>query len=335
MKALRITLYIVVGIITALLVFAVFIPDKKVLSNSIIIKSYPRPIYGMVNSLKNWEKWSPFQESDTAMVNEYSGPEFGVGAPQTWNSKVNGTGSMTITESIFEKRVVYDLSMMEGSKDSTLFILERVPEGTKVTWETRITKAGYPIGRLMWVAMGGMMNKTFNQGLEKLKKVVENLPSDCKSGDIIETDEPAKIYLTITDTLTTESIAKFFGEAYGKIGSLIKLNSGIKMVGAPAAFYNGDPSNPVWIVSAAIPVNMEPKKLTQGITVFKTPTQRIVSVVHLGDYSTSSDSYYKLEDYITAKKLEIIGNPLEEYITDPMSVSEPMKIETKISFPVK
>ncbi len=328
-------LYIVIGIVTSLLVFAFFLPDKKVLSNSIIINSYPRPIYGMVNSLKSWEKWSPFSEMDPAMVSEYSGPEFGVGSHQAWKSEKNGNGSMTILESIFEKKVVLNLDLDYGGKDSTLFILERVPEGTKVTWETRITKAGYPMGRLMWVAMGGMMNKTFYQGLEKLKKVVENLPPVCKSGDVMESNEPEKIYLTITDTLTTENIAQFFGAAYGKIGALMKTNQGVKMVGAPAAFYNGDPSNPVWIVTAAIPVNMEPKKLTQGISVLKTPALKMVSVVHYGDYSTSSDSYYKLEDYMKSKKYEVIGNPLEEYITDPMNVKDPMMIETKISFPVK
>lgn len=107
------------------------------------------------------------------------------------------------------------------------------------------------------------------------------------------------------------------------------------MIGAPAAFYNGDPSNPTWIVTAAIPVNIEPKKLSQRISVLKTPEQKVVSVVHNGDYSTSSDSYYKLEDYIKGKGYEIIGNPLEQYMTDPMVVGDPMKIETKISFPVK
>lgn len=69
----------------------------------------------------------------------------------------------------------------------------------------------------MWLAAEGMMNKTFNKGLVNLKKVIENLPSVCKSGDVMESIEPAKIYLTITDTLTTESIAKFFGNAYGMI----------------------------------------------------------------------------------------------------------------------
>lgn len=335
MKALKMILYVVIGIITALLVFAVFLPDKKVFSNSIVINSYPRPIFGMVNSLKNWEKWSPFQEADTAMINDYSGPEFGVGAKNNWKSKANGNGSIAIIESIFEKKVVYDLSMMEGSSDSTLFILERVPEGTKVTWETRIAKAGYPVGRLMWLAFGSMMNKTFDKGLANLKNVVENSAPVCKSGDVMESDEPAKIYLTIVDTLTTETIAQFFGEAYGKIDALIKVSPGVKMTGAPAAFYNGDPSNPVWIVTAAIPVNMEPKKLSAGISIHKTPAQKIVTCVHYGDYSTSSDTYYKLEDYINEKKYEIIGDPLEEYITDPMDVKDPMQIETKISFPVK
>ncbi|NOU19377.1 MAG: hypothetical protein HOO91_17615 [Bacteroidales bacterium] len=335
MKVLKWFLYIVLGVVTLLLVAAAFLPNKKVLKNSIVVNSYPRPIYGLVNSLKNWEKWSPFSEEDTAMVSEYSGPEYGVGAHQSWKSKKSGNGSMTILGSIFEKKVVYDLDLDYGGKDSSLFILERIPEGTKVTWETRITKAGYPMGRLMWFVAEGMMNKTFNKGLENLKKVVENLPPVCKSGDVMESAEPAKIYLTITDTLTTESIANFFGEAYGKIGGLMKTSPVVKMIGAPAAFYNGDPSNPTWIVTAAIPVNIEPKKLSQGISVLKTPEQKVVSVLHFGDYSTSSDSYYKLEDYIKSKGYEIIGNPLEEYLTDPMVVGDPMKIETKISFPVK
>jgi len=335
MKALKMILYVVVGIITALLVFAVFLPDKKVFTNSIVINSYPRPIYGMVNSAKNWEKWSPFQEADTAMVNNYSGPDFGVGSQQKWTSKKNGNGSIKIIESVFEKKVVYDLSMMEGSTDSTLFILERVPEGTKVTWETRIAKAGYPVGRLMWVAFGSMMHNTFDKGLANLKKVVESLPADCKVGDVMEIEEPAKIYLTITDTLTTESIASFFGSAYGKLFSFINGSRGLKVDGIPAAFYNGDPSNPIWIVDAAIPVNAEPKKLTDGIGLLKIPAQKWVSVVHLGDYSTSSDSYYKLEDYINSKGLQIIGSPREEYINDPETVKDPMKVETKISFPVK
>lgn len=335
MKALKWILYIVVGIITALLVIALFLPDKKVMSNSIVVNAYPRPIYGMVNSLKNWEKWSPFNEEDPAMVSEYSGPEFGVGAHQSWKSKKSGNGNMTIIGSIFEKKVICELDLNYGSKDSTLFILERVPEGTKVTWETRVVKAGYPLGRLMWLIAGGMMDKTFNKGLENLKKVVEALPPVCKSGDVAESNEPAKIFLTITDTLTTESISKFFETAYGKIGSFMKGSPGVKMIGAPAAFYNGDPSNPTWIVTAAIPVNIEPKKLSQGISVFKTPEQKVVSAIHYGDYSTSSDTYYKIDDYIKSKGLQAIGAPLEEYITDPMNAKEPMQIETKISFPVK
>jgi effector-binding domain-containing protein len=335
MKALKWILSIVGGLLALLLVIALFLPDKKVLSTSIIINSYPRPIYGMVNSLKNWDKWSPFNEMDPAMTSVFTGPDYGVGAKQTWKSKKNGNGSMTILEAIFEKKVVLDLDLDYGGKDSTLFLLERVPEGTKVTWETRISKAGYPLGRLMWLVAGGMMDKTFHKGLENLKNEIESQNPVCKSGDIVESVAPAKIYLTISDTLTTESIQNFFANAYAKIGAVLKANRGMKMVGAPSAFYNGDPSNPVWVVTAAIPVNVEPRKTPTGIMVFKTPEQKIVSVIHYGDYSTSSDSYYKIDDYVKQKDLEIIGAPLEEYISDPMTVKDPMQIETRISFPVK
>jgi effector-binding domain-containing protein len=335
MKFLKWILYVVLGILALIFVIAAFLPGKKVLSTSIVINTFPRPIYGIVNNLKSSEQWSPFREADPKMISEFSGPESGVGAKQIWKSKANGDGSQTIIESVFEKKVVLSLDLGYGGKDSTLFILERVPEGTKVTWETRISKANYPFGRVMWLLVEGMMNKTFNHGLENLKKVVESLPPDCKSSEITESLEPAKVYYTITDTLTTESIAPFFGKAYGRIGKLIAENRGIRMSGAPAAFYNGDPSNPVWIVTAAIPLNDEPKKVSNGISILKTPEQKVVSVIHFGDYSTSSDSYYKLDDYIKAKGLQIVGNPLEEYLTDPMVVGDPMKIETRISFPVK
>lgn len=335
MKILKWILYVVLSIVALLLIVAAFLPNKRTLSSSIVINSYPRQIYNLINSPKNWEKWSPFQEADPNMVNKYSGPEVGVGAHQDWDSKTNGKGNMTIVESVFEKKVVYSLSLMEGSFDTTLFVLERLPEGTKVTWETRICNAGYPIGRLMWMVFGNVMTKTFDKGLVNLKKVVENLPPDCKTSDVTEEISAPRIFLTISGTITTSSISTFLGEAYGKIGEVMKLNNNIKMVGAPAAFYNGDPSLPNWTVIASIPVNAEPKKLDNGVQVLKTSEQKMVTITHFGDYGTTSDSYYKLEDYINMKNLQIVGNPIEEYITDPMTVNDPMKIESKISFPVK
>ena len=229
MKILKWFIYIVLGIIALLLIIAIFLPNKRTLTSSIVINSYPRPIFNLVNSPKNWEKWSPFQEADPKMVNKYSGPEFGVGAHQDWESETNGKGNITIVESVYEKKVVYNLSLMKGSKDTTLFVLERVSEGTNVTWETKICNAGYPLGRLMWMVFGGTMNKFFDKGLANLKKIVENSPPDCKTSDVTEEVSSPRIFLTISSTVTTSSIATFLGEAYGKIGAVIKMNNNIMM----------------------------------------------------------------------------------------------------------
>ena len=44
-------------------------------------------IFEEVNSLKNWEDWSPWNQMATDMATTYSGPSSGEGAKSSWSSE--------------------------------------------------------------------------------------------------------------------------------------------------------------------------------------------------------------------------------------------------------
>lgn len=334
MKIVKWFLVVLIALVAIVLAVAAFLPKERTFSQSINIEKSPRLIFAQVNSMKNWENWSPFQEADTEMTSEYSGPEFGVGSRQDWKSKVNGDGSMIISESIGNEKVVYDLDLGMGTIYPSWFTLERNPETVTVTWGVTMKDLSYPMGRLMMTLFGGQMNGIFLKGLENLKKYLNEQPADCNTGAIEVVDVPVRLVIATSKTVTTDSIEVFMKEAFGTIMSII-VNSKLQVNGVPLAIYQGDETSVEWGVTAAIPVNKIPSTLPEGYVKMELPQTKAVCVIHTGAYNTVGDTYYKLIDQIMVNGIEITGDSWEEYITDPETTKDPMQLQTKICFPIK
>lgn len=334
MKILKWILIVVGAIIALLLIVSAFLPSERNYSNTIEIEKSPRLIFNQVNSLQNWENWSPFQEADSDMISEYFGPEQGVGNRQEWKSKVNGNGSMEILKSVNEHEVVYSLNLGMGNVDTTWFSIERNPKNVSVTWGTKVSNLGYPMGRLMMAIFDSQMSETFEKGLNNLKNYLDKQPVDCISGDVVAEDVPARSILGVSGKVTSEAIESFLGEAYGIIMGVIEKNK-LSVTGVPIAIWEGDETTTEWGVVAALPVSKFPTKLPDGVQKNDLPQTKAVSILHAGPYQTASDSYYIILDYIMQNGLEITGNSWEEYLTDPKKVENPLHIQTKIVFPIK
>lgn len=160
MRALKLTLYVLAGIIVLVLLGALFLPSEKTLSNSYKIDAPAKAVYDQVNNFKNWEKWSPWAD-DTTMVNTYEGPEFGVGAKSIWKSEMSGDGSMTIIESKPFSFIRTELELGPGSKSESTWEFMESDSGTMVTWSLIMNDLGYPLGRYFGLFAGTMMNPYF------------------------------------------------------------------------------------------------------------------------------------------------------------------------------
>jgi effector-binding domain-containing protein len=334
MKVLKWIFIIVVAIVAVVLTISAFLPSERTLSQTLEMKKSPRLIFNQINSLKNWENWSPFLEQDPEMVSEYSGPDYGIGNRQEWKSKANGDGNMQIVESINNQKVVFDLDLGMGIVYPTWFVLERNPSAVIVTWGITLSNLKYPLDRLMWAMFSGRMNSVFMKGLTNLNKYLDEQPLDCIVGNIEIIEVPARMAMATRAKVNSDNIEEFMRNSFGTMMNLAS-SSKVQIQGVPLAFYEGDETTVEWGVTAALPVNKVPLKLPEGYFKFEIPKTKAVSIVHTGAYNTSGDSYYALIDFIMANGLEISGDSWEEYLSDPEITANPMELKTQICFPIK
>ncbi|MGE0636350.1 MAG: SRPBCC family protein [Bacteroidia bacterium] len=173
-------LLIIAGVIVAALLGAMLLPSKVHVERSIVINAPAAKVFNEVNSLQKWTSWDSWHKKDPNMVNEYSGPESGVGNKNSWKSshKEVGNGAQTIMESVPNEKIVTELDFGDQGKGAGSFHFSAEGEGTKVVWGMDTDMGMNPIGKIFGLFMDKMVGKDFEQGLNNLKAHVESLPDE-------------------------------------------------------------------------------------------------------------------------------------------------------------
>jgi hypothetical protein len=174
MQTILILLLLAVAIVLAI---AATKPGEYTVSRSLSINASADKLYAIINTPKEFERWSPYSPKDPAMVNRYSGPASGVGARNDFvgNNQV-GTGSVEITGSTAPSEVVMLLTMVKpfAAKNTVTYSLARQDSATLVTW-AMTAKAPFLAKVIsVFVNMDNMIGRDFADGLARLKKLVEN-----------------------------------------------------------------------------------------------------------------------------------------------------------------
>lgn len=172
-------LIVVAVVIAGILAYAATKPDEFLVQRSIRIDAAPESVFPLINNLHAQALWSPF-EKDPNMKRTHSGAASGPGAVYEWDgNRQVGAGRIAITDSVPPSKVALALDMFRpfAAHNRVEFSLERIGLGTNVTWAMR--------GRQPYMAkvMGLVMNcdkmvgGMFDEGLAKLKKLVETPPA--------------------------------------------------------------------------------------------------------------------------------------------------------------
>ena len=150
--------------------------DEFLVERSAVVNADAPTIFGLINDFHHWTTWSPWEGLDPAMQRTYSGPAEGVGASYAWSgNKKAGSGSMTITESVPNERVVLDLLFLKPFKaqNVTTFLLEPQGENMAVTWRMTGKKNFFFKAFGFIFSMDKMVGKDFEKGLAQLKAAAE------------------------------------------------------------------------------------------------------------------------------------------------------------------
>lgn len=172
---------LVVAAVLAVLIAAVFVraalrPDVFRMERSARIAAAPEKVFMLVNDLRAWSRWSPWEKKDPGMKKTHSGATQGKGAIYEWDgNKQIGSGRMEITESSPYGRIAIKLDFIKPFEGHNVaeFTLKPDGGGTELTWAMfgptpylmKVMHTVLPVER--------MIAKDFDAGLAELKAAAE------------------------------------------------------------------------------------------------------------------------------------------------------------------
>jgi hypothetical protein len=165
------------GVLVAVLVgYASTRPDTFKVARSTTIAASPEAIFPLINDLRKFSTWSPFERKDPNIRSEYSGAQSGVGQRHDWEGNMEvGKGWLVISESSAPSKVGIELHMLKPMAATNAVTFTLVPEGnaTKVTWEMEGEVPLLAKVIHLFIDMDRMCGDDFGAGLANLKTMAE------------------------------------------------------------------------------------------------------------------------------------------------------------------
>lgn len=165
-----------VGVLVALLVVIVAAqPSEYHVERSLEMRAPAEVVWEQLSDFNAWSAWSPWHKMDPDQKTNVTGDAGAVGHTSSWDGEKSGKGSQEIVVADKPNRLGMRLVMLEPMPDEakTGFKLERVGDGTKVTWfidgNNSFVKKFFALVMGMEEMLGGM----FDEGLSDLKPIVE------------------------------------------------------------------------------------------------------------------------------------------------------------------
>ncbi len=160
--------FFLVALIAILCIVSLFLPSEKHMERSIVIEAPIGAVYDQVNTLKNWENWSPWFKMDPDMKITYSGPEAGKGAAYSWEGEKTGKGTMKITDSRKDKSVKTHIDFGAQGQATGTWTFEVVPSATKATWAFDTELGMNPIAKFFGIMLERELGPQYEEGLKSL-----------------------------------------------------------------------------------------------------------------------------------------------------------------------
>jgi hypothetical protein len=167
---------IIVILIAAILGVAATRPDSFQVQRRTVIDTSPEKIFALINNLRSWRSWSPWENIDPELKRRYDGPSEGKGAIYAWegNNKV-GQGRMEITETSAPGKIIIKLDFIKPFEAHNMVEFNLAGKGgsTEVTWTMRGPMPFMSKIMSVFMSMDKLVGKDFEQGLANLKRTAE------------------------------------------------------------------------------------------------------------------------------------------------------------------
>lgn len=304
--------------------------EEYAVERSIVIDAPQEVVWQQVKYFKNWMYWSPWYAKDSTMVWSFSGTDGDVESAYAWSSEESGSGEMSNTGMTEGEELLYHTHFLEPWESETdgYVRLSSVDGGTEVKWGFSGEVKGIAS---LFLNMDKMVGPDFEAGLALLKTHAEKEAAKAPKLEVELIDYPEHHFVAVREQIDITGIETFFANNFGKI-----MESGVQMEGGfpSGLYYTWDMENMQTDMAAAIPV-AKGTVAPEGTRLIQVPQGKALLINYYGAYENIGSAHELMETYLVANELEYLGPAIEEYVTDPMTESDPNKWLTKVIYPIK
>jgi uncharacterized protein YndB with AHSA1/START domain len=159
-----------------LIIAASFQPDVFHVERTTTVNAPPDKVFPLVDDLRKWTTWSPYEKLDPAMKRTFGATTAGKGATYAWDAEGKaGAGRMEIVESTPPSKVGFALDFKRPFENRAKAAFTFVPQGDKtlVTWS--MDSPTPFLGKILHVFFDAesMVGEDFARGLADLKAAAE------------------------------------------------------------------------------------------------------------------------------------------------------------------
>ena len=171
------TLLLLIAVAIALLLaYAATRPDRFRVTRSAVIRAPAAKIYALINDLRSFNNWNPYEKKEPGLKGSYSGPASGVGAAYAWQGSKVGSGRMEITAAEVPNKLTMRLEFHKPFKAQNTAEFTLLPQGENLTVVTWAMHGPSPyLSKLIGVVIDidRMVGRDFEAGLANLKALTE------------------------------------------------------------------------------------------------------------------------------------------------------------------
>lgn len=339
MKFLKRLLIAIASLLGVYLILALFGPKEYTVERSRVMQAPKDAVWQQISSFQNWPNWSPWQEKDPSVENQFKGEKETVGSMMSWvgDPDLSGTGSMEITKLSREENIYYKLKFevpFEMESDGG-FELTEDGDQVKVSWYDHGNIPFLMRPMMMFMDLDSQIGPDFERGLEKLDSVASLSKMDNSlppNSNISEVDFPAKDFVGIRHKISMAEAMKseFYAENFGKLGQLLGEKQ-VDMAGMPVTIvYSWNEQDSTTEMVPAFPIMNTDFEPGEGFEMIHMEGRRAVLGKHFGSYESTGEMHVAIEKYLNENGLKS-DLVIEEYANDPQEVA-PEEVLTNIYY---
>ena len=160
------TLYTIVAIIAAIVLIALLLPRKVVVTRHADVAMRPEDIIARVVNTEGFQTFNPYCTTDPDLKITPFGPAEGVGSGFRFEGK-EGKGTQTVT-AVTATSVTHLIDLGAMGKPVQTIKAEATDTGARVTWSVASDMGFNPVFRIFGLFMDRMLGKTYELGLKNI-----------------------------------------------------------------------------------------------------------------------------------------------------------------------